>query len=399
MPDIPKVALLIETARGYGRQMLRGIVRYARLHGPWSFYLTPGDFEQVLPRMRQWGGRGVIARVETPGLAEAILESNLPAIVLDLSEEQLRPDHPLAQLSELCSDSVGAAKMAAEHLLLRGYRQFGFVGIPGKVWSDRREHAFCEAITQAGRQVTVYPAPTTKRDRVWERELPKLAAWLAELPKPAGLMVCNDDRGRQVLEACREAAVRVPEELAVIGVDNDELLCELADPPLSSVALNAEGAGYRAAEVLDRMMRSGRRGPPVRLVAEATHIVTRRSTDIIAIDDPDVAQALAFLHDHAAEPIRVEDVVRKLAVSRRKLEMRFRQIVGRTIHEELQRLRMERARRFLSQTDEPVGRIAERLGFSAPSYFIQVFRAVHGMTPAQYRRSLRTTAADDEGEP
>ncbi len=389
MKDRPKVALLIETARGYGRQMLRGIVRYARLHGPWGFYVTPGDFEQALPKMQQWGGTGIIARVETPRIAKAIVDSGLPAIVLDLSQRQLKPDHPLSRLSEVVSDSAGAARMAADHLLGRGLRHFAFVGVARRVWSWRREESFCRAITESGAKVHVYQSPRAARDRVWEREQPLLADWLRRLPKPAGVMACNDDRGREVLEACRAADILVPEELAVVGVDNDELLCELADPPLSSVALNGEGVGYRAAALLDRMMRRRLRKTR-RLVAEPLHVVTRRSTEMIAIKDTEVAAALGFIHHHAAEPIQVTDLVRHLGISRRNLEIRFQKFVGRSIHAELQRVRLDRARRFLLETDLPISKIAESVGYATACYFVQVFRREYDATPAAYRRGLRT---------
>jgi LacI family transcriptional regulator len=385
--DIPKVALLIETARGYGRQMLLGIVRYARLHGPWSFYVTPGDFEQALPKMRQWGGTGIIARMETQKIAEAVLESRLPIIALDLSSRELEPGHPLSRLSEVASDSAGAARLAAEHLLERGFRHFAFVGVAGRVWSQRREAGFRRSISAAGFPVDTYQPPRASRDWVWEREQPILAEWLQRLPKPVGVMACNDDRGREVLEACRAAELHVPEELAVIGVDNDELLCELADPPLSSVVLNAEGVGYRAAALLDRMMRHRVRTAQ-RLVAEPLRVVTRRSTDIIAINDPDIAEAVGFIHDHATQCIRVEDVVQHVAISRRNLETRFRRLLGRTPHAELQRIRRERAMRFLVETDLPIPKIAEAVGYTTPSYFIQVFRKEYGTTPARYRRRL-----------
>ncbi|TWU63278.1 xylose operon transcription regulator XylR [Crateriforma conspicua] len=388
MDQVPKVALLIETARGYGRQMLRGIVKYARLHGPWGFYVTPGDFEQAVPKMRQWGGTGIIARIATPRIADAIFESKLPTIALDLTEEQLRPDHPLSQLSEVASDSASAARMAATHLMQRGFRQFAFVGIADRVWSDRRETAFVQAIKAAGFDVTVYQSPRQAAARRWEREHPRLIRWLEGLPKPIGVMTCNDDRGREVLEACQSAGIRVPEELAVVGVDNDELICELADPPLSSVALNAEGVGYRAAQLLDRMMRRRWRKPR-RLVAEPLHVVTRRSSDIISLDDAEVAMALRYIHDHAIDPIQVENVVRHVDLSRRNLEIRFQDSVGRTMHQELQRVRLERAKQFLTETNIAIPEVAEAVGYRTASYFIQVFRASCGMTPAQYRRSLR----------
>ena len=272
----PRVALLIETARGYGRGLLRGIVKYARLHGPWSFYVTPGDFEQFLPKMRQWGGTGIIARVETPQIARAILDSGLPTVALDLSEMQLKPDNPLSRLSEIASDSHGAAEVAAEHLLERGFRHYAFVGVHDRIWSKRRQEGFCGRIGEAGFEVHVYKTPKLKRDREWYREQAVLTDWLKTLPKPIGLMACNDDRGREVIEACRAAEFVVPEEIAVLGVDNDELLCELADPPLSSVAMNVSLGGFEAAALLDLMMRRRYRKPR-RLLVEPLRVIQRRS--------------------------------------------------------------------------------------------------------------------------
>ena len=277
MRGVPKVALLIETVRGYGRGLLRGIVRYARVHGPWSFYVTPGDFVQSLPKMQQWGGTGIIARLETPQIAEAVLKTGLPAIALDLSETQLSSDSPLCRFSEIRSDSPGAAQMVAEHLLERHFRHYAFVGIPDRVWSQRREEGFRRRIEAAGFTVHVYQPPRRKSRRAWDQEQPLLADWLRRIPKPAGLMVCNDDRGREGFRRpAGPPASACPRTSPWWAFDNDELLCEVADPPLSSVALNAERGGYRAAALLDKMMR-GRIRRPQRLVVEPLHVVLRRS--------------------------------------------------------------------------------------------------------------------------
>ncbi len=393
MNRMPKVALLVETSRGYGRELLRGVMRYARLHGPWGFYLTPGDFVQELPRMRSWGGTGIIARIETREVARAILSSGLPTIALGLSDEQLRPDSPLSRLSEVVSDSRGAGRMAAEHLLDRGFRHYAYVGAAGGVWSGRRQASFCERIRAAGHEPRVYRLPRSRRAAAWEREQPVLAGWLGSLPRPVGVMACNDDRGRQVLVACRDAGLRVPEEVAVVGVDNDELLCELADPPLSSVALNAEAGGYRAAELLDRMMR-GQSRKPQRLVVEPLHVVARRSTDIVALDDPEVAAAMHFIQDHATEPIGVSDIVEEVMISRRALELRFRKAIGRTLHSEIRRVRLERASRLLVETDMPVTQVAEASGFGRASYLAQSFSQAFSSTPARYRRRMLGGSSD-----
>jgi len=350
--------------------------------------MTPGDFEQALPKMQQWGGTGIIARIATPTLARAILKSGLPTVALDLREEQLQSANPLAKFSEIASDSYHAARMAAEHLLERKFPHYAFVGLTGQVWSDRREKSFCERIRAAGFQPHVYSSPGRDRDRAWGREQAILADWLQKLPKPLGLMACNDDRGREVLEACRAGRICVPEQIAVVGIDNDELLCELSDPPLSSVALNAEQGGYQAAALLDKMMR-GRIRKPQRLVVEPLHVVTRRSTDIVAFEDVEVALALRFIHNHSANSIRVDDVVKCVQLSRRALEMRFRKAVGRTIHTEIEQARLERAKRLLLESELSVPKVALAAGFNTASYFVQVFHKKNGATPARYRAKMR----------
>jgi len=388
MASCPKVALLIETSRGYGRGLLRGIVRYARLHGPWSFYITPGDFEQALPQMKLWGGAGIIARVETAQTAEAILAANVPTVLVGIDPRLVAEFPQLGQLSGVSSDSEGAARLAADHLLERGFEHIAYVGMPGRVWSERRGEAFCNAIRQAGLEPQVYQPPSRKKDRGWEREQQVLAEWIDALPKPVGLMACNDDRGRGALEACRIAGVHVPEEVAVIGVDDDELFCELADPPLSSVALNTEHGGYRTAHLLDQLMQ-GKIRSAQQLIVEPTQVVARRSTEVKAFDNREVGTALSFIHRNRSRNFTVADVAAATGISRRNLEVKFRKSVGRTILAEIQRIRLDHAKRMLRDTDLPIPQIAAASGYNSASYLTQVFRKEIGVTPARYRTRYR----------
>jgi LacI family transcriptional regulator len=386
---IPKVALLVETSLGYGRGFLRGVVRYARLHGPWAFYIIPGDLRQVLPKMEEWGGTGIIARIETPQVAKAILATGLPVVSLDLSRAQLAADNPLSQVSEVCPDSEKAGRMVAEYLIEKGLRQFAFVGVWGDpLWSTRRQEGFCSRLAEAGFTCHVYPIPQTPADRRWGREQSLMGDWFQNLPKPIGVMACDDDRGRQTLEACRLAGVQVPEDVAVVGVDNDEVLCELSDPPLSSVALNTERGGFEAAALLDGLM-SGRIRTPQRILVDPIRVVTRQSSDVLAIEDRQVGMALRFIHNNATRNIGVRDVAAHVQCSRRTLELRFRQTAKRSINETIQRARLDRVKQLLVETDLQVTQIAEITGFASSNYLIRLFRQLLGESPIEYRTRQR----------
>lgn len=390
--DMPKVALLVETSLGYGRGLLRGVIRYARLHGPWAFYIQPGDLRQLLPKMKEWGGTGIIARIETPEVAKAVLAARLPTILLDLNSEQLDPKNPLSRFSELRPDSHKAGRLAAEHLVERGFRNFAFVGVWGDPpWSLQRGEGFNERLKESRFSCNQFPMPRTARDRHWGREQTILAQWLQNLPKPLGVLACDDDRGRQVLEACQAGKLHVPEDVAVVGVDNDELLCELSDPTLSSVALDSEQAGYEAAALLDGLM-TGRIQKSRRILVEPTRVVVRRSTDVHATEDRDLAKAVRFIQDNIVRPIGVEDVVEHVDCSRRALELRFRRILGQSVNREIQQIRVERARQLLAETDLSVTHVAEALGFGSANYMIRLFRHIVGISPHKYRTQLRRSA-------
>jgi LacI family transcriptional regulator len=338
--------------------------------------------------MKLWGGSGIVARVETSQMAQAILAAGVPTVIVDADPRIGELATELANFSNVSSDSEGAARLAAEHLKERGFEHYAFVGLPGRVWSDRRWDAFDNAVRQAGFEPYVFKAPHSKTDGSWESEQSSLARWIEDLPKPVGLMACNDDRGRGVLEACRLAGVRVPEEVAVIGVDNDELFCELSDPPLSSVALNTEHGGYRTAHLLDQLMQH-KITTPQQLIVEPTHVVTRRSTDVKAYDGREVGAALSYIHRNRSRAFNVNDVAQAVGTSRRNLEKKFRKSVGRTILAEIQRIRLDHAKRMLRETDLPISQVAESSGYNSTSYLTQVFRKEVGVSPAKYRTRFR----------
>lgn len=391
MPDVPQVALLIEAHAGYGRGVLRGIARYVHLHGPWLISVpaeerNPKDLR--LPRGRPWNGTGIIGRIFTRAAAEQVLAAGVPTIAMDLSAEQLAESHPLSQISELRPDSHAAGRMAAEHLLERGFRNFAFCGYAGHIWSRRRQEGFCERLTEAGYDCSLYQSTRRRGDIGWERERPEVIQWLRSLAYPLGLMAANDHRGRQVLEACLVAGLHVPDDVAVVGADDDHLLCDLSNPPLSSIRFNAEKGGFQAAELLAGLM-SGRIRAPQRILVEPLGVVTRYSSDVFAMEDRHVVRALRFIRDNAQRAIQVDDAVAKSGIGRRALEIRFQKAIGRSIRQEIQQTHLVWAKQLLAETELPMAKIATLCGFSSVTYLSNVFRRETGVTLAKYRRQTR----------
>jgi len=378
----PQVALLIETSSSYGRGLLRGISRYARQHGPWSFFLEPGGQEETPPPLRDWGVDGVITLFRTRQQARRLLATRLPVVDLDFTIPGLVP-------WGVCNDEVGVARMAAEHLMSRGLRHFGFVGWSAdedSLWESQRLETFTSTIERAGFPASVYRRPAL----AWGREQQRLARWLARLPRPAGIMASNDQRARHVLEAARLAGLRIPDDLAVLGVDNDETLCELSTPSISSIALDTDTIGYEGAALLHALMRK-RKAPRKPLLVPPLGVIARRSSDLLAMADPAVVAAVRFIEANLSKPIRIADVLRAAQLSRKTLELRFRRSLGRTPHEELQRRRLEKMKALLRQTDWPLKQIARATGFSYVEHLHKIFRQETGLTPTAFRAQGRGT--------
>jgi len=384
--DIPKVALLVDTSYGVRRELLLGITRFVRMRGPWSLFIAGGENKHVLSQLREWGGHGIIARIPDERTEEAVKEANLPTVSLCLSEKQQTLRKSLPLLANVSFDAAAdVAQLSVQHFAERRFRNFAFVGLEA-AWSDRREKAFCDELERLNFEAEVYHQPLRPADRVWEREQPILTQWISELPKPIAILVCNDHRGRQVLEACRFATVQVPEEVAVLGIDNDDTFCDVADPPLSSIALEAEEAGYRVAEVLDGMMR-GTIARSENIEVKAKRVVTRRSSDDFAVNDADVSAALKFIRQQQGRDICVADVADEVAVSRRSLEKQFRKVLGRTVLEEIHRAQLENAKKLLLETSHPICTVAALTGFRTSDYFVRFFHNRVGMTPRDFRSS------------
>lgn len=382
MPAMRKVALLVETSNAYARGLLQGIVSFRRERGSWSIYLAEhGRGDRPPAWLRGWKGDGIIARVETPTIANALQSVKVP--VVDVSAARLIPALPWFE-----TDDAAFAHLAADHLCGRGFIQFAFCGDPRFNWSNWRCEHFERAVRVAGFACAIY-RPSRRFSVDDTAQVEDIAAWLRKLPKPVGVMACYDLRGLQVLDACRRIGLAVPEEVAVIGVDNDELLCELSHPPLSSVIPNTHRTGYEAAALLDRLMDGDKIERGVTHLIPPLGIATRQSTEVLAIADRNVARALNFIRQYACEGIKVDDVLKAVPHSRRMLENRFMKFIGRTPHEEIIRVRLDRVKILLADTDLTLAEIARRTGFNHVEYLTVVFRNKVGLPPSKFRAANR----------
>lgn len=396
MKKLPKVLLLIDTSRESGRKLLLGIAKYSRLHGPWSFnrrsvyffewqteYSMSRQLEkETLSQLRKWGANGVIAtNVNNPRQFEEILAVSVPTILLG----GYTPQKNVPGWHCVRSDSHAIAKKAAEHLLDRGYRNFSYCGYYNLSWSKERGACFEKIIAEAGYKVHCYKPQRLRTNRLWANEQTIIADWLTSLPRPLGLMACNDERGHNVLEACKMAGLNVPDDVAVIGVDNDQLVCEVSEPPLSSIPLNNERAGYDAAELLAKLM-AGKTLRHQEIIVQPTSVVSRESTDNLAIEDNDISKAIRFIREHDSELVQVGDVVDAVPMSRRSLERSFRKLLGRSVFEEIKRVHVNKFALMLVETNMSISQIALTLGHQSSENITRYFQGMNGMSPTAYRK-------------
>ncbi len=372
-----RVALLIETSNAYARGLLRGIYTYAREQGSWATFLPEHSRGELpLDLLSRWRGDGIIARIENEQIAEAVAKLKLP--VVDVSATGALPGVPWVETHD---ESI--AQLAIDHFRQRGFRHFAFCGDDRFAWSRYRREGMQRLLENAGTKCYTFGAASARNLNEDEQSL---AEWVVGLPKPVGILSCYDLRGRQLIEICQRNQLAVPEQVAVLGVDNDELVCNLAEIPLSSVIPNSNGAGYLAAKLLSQML-AGHRVDPTAHLLKPLGIVTRQSSDSLAIDDEEVIRAMQFIREHACSGIKVEDLLRTTTLTRRVLESRFRKHLGHSPHDAIQNVRLRRAEELLTETDLSLATIADRCGFLHTEYFSVVFKRWKGITPSQYRQN------------
>lgn len=380
------VAFIMNINKPYDRKVVEGIARYVRTEANWRVYVEDEPTARI-PDLKRWKGHGVIADLDDQQVVDAVTVMSVPVVNIGgaIFDESWTLDTPY-----VTTDNAAVARLAAEHLMDRGFRHFAYCGIrrtPFNPWVRNRGECFRNILHDHGFSCAMYHGRHLDA-RQWNAVQEGLCRWISTLKKPLGLFACNDARARHVQESCRRLGLRIPDDVAILGVDNDEMMCELANPALSSIELGTDRIGFDAAWLLDQLM-SGKRVARARrqLQAEPVGVVMRASTDALAVNDQKVAQAVAFIRDRIDTDVRVSEVADHVDLSRSTLDNRFKSLLGRTVHDEIERARIELTKSLLLNTTLPLTEIAPQVGFGTVQYMVTVFRQSTGQTPGQFRQS------------
>ena len=383
MAESRRIALLMSQDAGFHRQVLLGIRSYAGHAKRWLFHNAPPT-PAVLRPLAEWNPHGIIAHLDDARVAKRIVKLGKP--IVDTGCVLTGLGVPVVDV-----DHAAVARLAAEYFLSRGYQHFGYFGSRLAHYSQLRLASFHEAIAKAGLEVGschVEYLPRLPDQTSWKKVNVQVRNWLRKLAKPVAVLADHDVAAHDLANMCQLLNLRVPDDVAILGVDDDELECQLAFPPISSVAIPAQRIGYEAARLLDRML-SGKRPLKETIYLPPVRVVTRHSTSMFAVDEPMITAALHYIRNHLAEPLRVSTIAAALTVRRRALEQRFRMLLGRSVLDEIHRARVERAKGLLATTDLLVSQVAEQSGFSTPQRMATVFRKMTGVAPGDYRRQAQ----------
>ncbi|AWW28778.1 transcriptional regulator [Echinicola strongylocentroti] len=379
-----KVILLLDFAEEYSKSLLKGISKYSAENGPWTFCRMPLYYREtvgikgILDWAKDWGADGIIGQFYNNMDLEMVIDSRIPIIAQDFKER-------FEVLPNITGNYHKMGALGADYFLKKGFKHFAFYGFNNIVWSRERAEGFENQVNKHGYKVHYFEHRKSPSTDIWHYKSKSLSNWLLKLPKPIALMTCDDNQALHITEACRQNNIRIPEEVAVLGVDNDVMLCELSDPPLSSIAMDIEKGGYEAAKLLEHMIIHDHE-PSYDIIVEATQIITRQSTDIYATNDEYIASSLRYIHQHIENNLNVEDVVKQVPLSRRSLEKRFLQITGYPIYKYISNLRTEKFSQKLLETDMTVLEIAMDLGLNDSKNIARQFRQIKGCNPIEYRK-------------
>ena len=380
-PPARRVAVLVDTSTDWSRRVIAGIVKFVDKHAAWQLFIEPRGAGEPLELPRGWVGDGVIARVINERMSQSLHARRLPVVNVSAIHT------PGPEFPRVTSDVAGVARMAVNYFLDRGFRHFAYLSLRGLEYAVRQRDAFVEAVQAAGCDCVQHGVKTHEGVQApdWNLSIETMAAWLATLPKPVAILTWSG--GREVIHACDYAGFRVPEEVALL-TGSDDLLCSASHIPISAVEGSCERIGYEAALLLDRLM-EGRKAPGKPKLIPPLAVITRQSTNTLAIADPNLVKALSYIRENASNPIPIGAVATHAGIARRELEIRFKKVLGRSPGEHIRRVHLDRAKKLLAESDLPIPDVADAAGFGSPVYMAYFFRREVGITPLRYRREAR----------
>jgi len=387
-PDATKmVALILRTRLEENIGILNGIATYERQNADWHFFL---DDQSMSVSNHEWLFRrkwdGVICRHINPSLLEECKRRGVPAVDLEDSP------HRIPGIPKFRPDNLALGNMAAEHFIDRGFRRFAFCGFENEVWACERRRGFVEGVRAVGHNCEVMETIYTQQlTPDWDMaEQLRIGQWLASLEHPVAVMACNDLRALQVIAAAHMAGLGIPEDVAILGVNNESVRATLSHPPLSSVPVNTFDWGYRAGAARQLLVEGN--PVPAETFIDPLPVVVRRSTDILAVEDQAIAEALKIIQAEATGALRVDDLARRVGLSRSLLERRFRKFIRRSPQEEIRNVKINLAKQLLLDTEKPLAEIAEDIGFEHPEYLSVMFKRLTGSSPRDFRQRHRKPA-------
>ena len=379
-----KIILLIDISEEYGQNLTKGIVKYSKEIGPWVFckmplfYIETHGVDGIVKFAKDWGADGIIAHLDNALDIKKIHKAGISLIVEDFKER-------FEGISNITGGYFETGEMGAEYFIKKGFKHFGFYGFKNIVWSRERFEGFQSCLF--GHKFAVHEFDQDRKgvQALWFYKPSLLSQWLKSLPKPIAIMACDDERAQHLTEACKQAQIHIPEQIAVLGVDNDQMTCNLSDPPISSINLDTEKGGYEAAKLMHQLI-SEKNHSPQNIIVKPTHIITRHSTDITSASDLLIARALKFIHQNISDKINVSDVLKEVPLSRRSFEKRFYDITGVAVYKYIYNLKIQKFAERLLETDKTVSEIAMESSFGLSNNISRQFKQVKGCTPSQYRK-------------
>ncbi len=388
-----RLILLTDFTESFSYNLLRGILSYSKKHEPWVVCRMPPSYkdrygiEGVLKWAKTWQADAIIGRFDSHDNVEIFLEHGIVAVAQDYKSR-------FSNIPNITGNYRATGNMAAEYFISKGFQHFAFCGYQGTVWSEERCEGFFSILKLHGFANNFHHYQDQSLDDIWFYEAPPLLSWLKSLPPNTALFACDDNQGNRIMEICKVNDIRIPDQIAILGVDNDEIICNLSDPPLSSISHDIERGGFEAARLIEQMLKSkNRESVQIQdVIIEPSNIVNRQSTDFYSTTDGNIQLVLKYISENIARDISVSDILKKVPMSRRLLEIRFRQVTQKSIHKYILNHRMERFAELLLASNAPIAELAEQVGISNLKNLSRQFKALKNLSPIEYRRAYELSS-------